>query len=1007
MLGVLLFTPPLLTYNPAKSSDSYLKDLQQHDALWATALLLLSSFVVLFQPFSLHLPAQFVVLPAMALMWLAAQCGIFETGIAIVLVAIIAIFSTAMNHGPFAQGDGQSNLLWLWMFVASLTLAGLFVSAVSASYRLSLARFKASEKRLAEAQRITHMGSWELDIASGELKWSDEIFRIFELDPNQFITSYDAFLQTIHPEDREKVHKAYQDSLQNRCPYSISHRLLMSDGRIKYVHEQCETHFDADGKPLRSLGTVHDITERKLAKRALDDSRSLLSLVIDSVPLSIYWKDKNRRYLGCNRLFVKDAGKTSASEVIGKTDEELGWIDQSERFMLEDLEVMNSGLPKLNYEESIAAPDGLSIILRNSKIALRNEKQEVIGLLGVYENITKRKRAEQELKKYRLHLEEQVAERTNDLEISSRRLSETEFAMDECGIGIYWVDAQSGQFIYVNAPVCEMLGYTEQELLSMSLPAVMPLFSGMDFQTVAGLFQQQGNTRFETIHKTKQGHTLPVEIVSFYRPPEDRLAGHFIAFVTDISQRKLTVTLLIEAKTQAEAANRAKSIFLANMSHELRTPLNVILGFTQLMERDANLASTHKMELQTIKRSGRHLLTLINDVLEISRIEAGSATISNEVFDLQEAINVTADMIRSRAEDKGLSFSVESKGQVPHYVCGDDQHLRQVLINLLGNAVKYTDKGHVILRVVPEDDHIRFEVSDTGIGIPEQDKEHIFQAFYQTENGVAKGEGTGLGLSISREFVHLMGGKLTVESIQGLGSTFAFTLFLPESAAPNLPRTKPRRVLALAEGQPRYQVLVAEDHADNRKLLACLLESVGFTVHAVNDGQQAVEAFKLLRPDFIWMDMRMPNMDGYTATQAIRALPGGQDVKIAAFTASAFAEDRVAILAAGCDDLLAKPIDQNALLQMMGRLLKLEYAYDDTVAAPETVAQVKLDLSALDSAQCDALRHAAEQLDMAAVQAFIESINSEHPETARALMALLREFRFEQILRGVERRRLD
>ena len=473
---------------------------------------------------------------------------------------------------------------------------------------------------------------------------------------------------------------------------------------------------------------------------------------------------------------------------------------------------------------------------------------------------------------------------------------------------------------------------------------------------------------------------------------------------------------LVTAKESAEAANLAKSEFLANMSHELRTPLNVILGYSRLMEHDPVTAPPQQENLHTIVRSGEHLLTLIDDVLEMARIESGRITVERHSFDLYLLLNTLEDMFRLGAIDKGLEFTVQLDPDVPQFIETDERKLRQVLINLLSNAIKFTEAGSIkcyVSQIKNEQDdvtantvNLQFAVSDTGFGIAPDEMEALFEPFTQTSAGRKTQTGTGLGIPISRQYVEVLGGDLTASSngIPGEGSQFSFSIPVTVTEPVQVEESIPtRRVVGLKPNQPTNRILVVEDNPANRGLLAKLLQPLGFELDEAENGEEAISMVATRQPHLVWMDLRMPVMDGYEATKKIKASPQGQEIVIIALTASAFEEEREVVLASGFDDYLRKPFREHEIFDMLHKHLAVDFIFEEPQqpAVPEKLQPDEVMVSALAALPPEfpaKLESAAAASDVEQIAGTIKEIGVYNSTLANTLDDLAGDFEYDKML---------
>ncbi len=912
--------------------------------------------------------------------------------------------------------------------------------------------------------------------------------------------------------------------------------------------------------------------------QSLAASGSQMKQILETMPIgvSVHYPDGSLAYINRTgkQLLQRDLPVGSDVET---------WLNAcqfyrngtNERYPLEELPVMRALRGEMTRVDDLEIQqDQTTIILEVYATPLLDQRGHVIASINAFCDITQRRTTEQILLDYHRRLEAEVIERTKALQHSEEQFRRS---FNDAGIGMA-ILTMDGYFLQVNRALCEILGYTESELLACSFEmlihpvdrvatANVNFFSNLaaghqTFSTEKRFLHRQGQTvwglinisllsdaegqplyyisQIQDISARKQteaalkqseernrailstipdlialvsingvyldvikqnmfpeslrnANTLAGKSIAENLPPEVaskklqmirqavatgevqtyeqqiQMADHIqyeeirilpygeaiaLVMIRDITDRKQAELELQQAKDAAEAANRAKSTFLANMSHELRTPLSAILGYTQLLIDDSNLTASQQAQLDIVNRNGEYLLQLINDVLSISKIEAGCVTLEEQDFDLYALLDALRETFQLRSESKGLKFICGYSEDVPKYIRGDQQKLRQIIINLLDNAIKFTAQGTVSLtaNTIPWQSKtsnsdgktktslhtgLQIWVRDTGVGIAAEDLESIFDVFVQSSAGRQSQQGTGLGLPISRRFAHLMGGDLSVQSHLGQGTQFCLDLPLhPGISHVAIHQRKEQmtyRVVGLAPGQPTYRILVVDDTETNRRLMLRWLQIAGFEVREAHNGQEAIEQWLKFQPHLIWMDMRMPVMDGFEAVQQIRQQAatqaaqslgegeGGQSgpalPKIIALTAATFEEDQQRVVEIGCDDFVAKPCLEATILEKITQHLGVKYLYAEKEAQlqqpPKTTVVRSTGLSQrsltealhrMPSEWIARLNHAARSANERLMLELLEALPPSEAPLKTAIVQLIENFQLDQLIQFTQKR---
>ncbi len=779
------------------------------------------------------------------------------------------------------------------------------------------------------------------------------------------------------------------DKLLRSVTKSVSFEtcLLALNNQVKWAKIDLSLVYDINEQPQYVIGVIKDIGLSKQTEMALADNQRFLEAIIQANPSILYVYDliETRNIYINNKVFSSLGYRPNQVQAMGN-----GFLP---RLMHPD-----DLLQFASHCQSLAnARDGEVIefeyriqhknsewhwFLSRDTVFSRTDDGKIKQILGTATDVTEHKRAQTALRESEERW--QLALRGNN-------------------DGIWDHDLKTNK--YVLSHRCrQMLGYSDYELTSFS--EWLSLVHPDDTEVMIQQFEAHLN------------HQKPYYVAEYRMCCKNRTykwvlsrgqalwdetgkAVRVVGSLTDISDSKQAEAKLQQALLNAETANRAKSEFLARMSHELRTPLNSILGFTQVMQRDA-CSKTQSKYLDIINRNGQHLLGLINDVLEMSKIEAGKVKLNETTFDLYNVLDELEVNMAQLSSAKHLTLTFTRAPNVPQCITADERKLRQVLLNLLSNAIKFTSKGTVKLHVTYENGRLGFEISDTGAGIAAEEIGNLFEAFMQSDTGDQMQQGTGLGLSVSRSFVQLMGGEIKVKSIINQGSVFSFNIPVKVQQEVKVNKNTRNQQIKLAPGQPTYRILIVEDSWEHRYLLTRLLTPLGFAVREAQNGEKGLELWHQWKPHLIFMDMQMPLLNGYQATRQIKASTLGQTTKIIALTASALEDERIAIFSAGCDDYQSKPFQTKEIFDKLAKHLGVVYVDENLkpsfVQSPQPVKLTTSDLEIMSPQWRKALYIAACECSDERILQLLKQIPTEHTTLTSALRKLVDDFHFEKII---------
>ena len=822
-----------------------------------------------------------------------------------------------------------------------------------------------NEERFRQVAEYSRTVIWEADRDGVYTYISPVASIVYGFSPEEWVGLRSIFdLRSADSSDHFRA--LYRELIGRGEPISnFDNAIVQSDGSTLWVSSSAEALYDENRELTGVRGVDYDIDQRKRVELELRKFQT----ISDQANYGNAISDLNGKLLYVNDYFATMHGYR-AEELIGK---DLSIFHNSRQMPLVTmaLDLLKETGEFDAIEITRTRKDGTVFpSLMNGKLIMNDDRTDGF-MIASATDITKMKRQEEAIKRL-------------------------EIAIEQSPVALLITDLK-GVITYASPAFTSITGYTVQEAMGNSTSMLKSGRNDDAFYKNLWETITSGRIWEGTLINMRKSGELYHEHMSI--TPVYDMEGQvtsYLAVKEDITDRMRIEEEKI-ARTAAEEANRSKSLFLSNMSHEIRTPLNAIIGFSQILEGDTTIGPRQKEQVKTITRSGRHLLGLINDVLDLSKIEAGKLMNQVEVVCLRDLLEDLEAMFSVMAERKAITFTFERDPAVPDFIEVDGGKLRQVLINILGNSFKFTEKGTITVRLAmeSESDHQELDVAviDTGVGIRKDEMEQIFEAFKQSEAGLHAG-GTGLGLAITKRIIEIMGGTISVNSTYGSGSTFSFSVpVIPSSSDLHHQMIRPGlNAVGFDLHESTYRILIVDDQKDNLDLLVAILDPMGFTLLKAGNGQKAVEICEREDIDLVLMDLRMPVMDGYTAMKLINNMDGYAAVPVIAVTASAFEDDRMAVLAQGFDGYLKKPFKTEELIAEIADKLNLPLVYEDIVEGDREFAGVSRFnpslLNELPPELRSSLYECIEQGDIISFKEMLEQVSSYSDELRSHLKAL-------------------